>query len=207
LIGEAGYSSGKDVLLQLSYDSNHKVRSSAINSLGKIKIDRDEAEFVKKVSERLTALVNERIDEKLYNKDIAFAFSKYQHKQNLDALLDLLANNFYGARFLAADALKGYWDQFGVPDNNTLLSLESNRLAFQAFLYSLYDLPDDKFKPLVEKILSADGGLPIATDVIVNLNLIDLLKTKKSKATDETYIGYYDKLISGMESKSKLKVR
>jgi len=203
LIGETGYSSGKDILLQLSYDSNYKICSSAINALGKIRLGSDDAEFKNKVSMRLIELVNENVDKKLYNKDIAFAFSKYQEKQNLDALLVLLTNKFYGARFLAADALEKYWNLYGAPDNNTLLNLESSKLAIQAFLYSLVDLPDDKFKVLIEQIL----GLPIASDEIVNLNLIDLLKTKNNRTGDETYKNYYSQILLTLEAKAKQKVR
>lgn len=203
LLGEIGFAEGKNILLGLTYDDNTRIRSSAVNALGKIKIDSGDTEFKRKVSGRLIELVNENSDKKLYNKDIAFTFSKYHEQQNIDALTQLLTNKFYGARFLASNALKEYWNLFGVPDESVLLSLEPNKLAFQAFLYSLVDLADEKFKPLVEQILN----LPITSDDIVNMNLIDLVKTKKSKTKDENYTGYYNKLLANLELKSTQKVK
>jgi hypothetical protein len=203
LLGEIGSENGKDILLTLTYDGNIRIRSSAINTLGKIKIDSEDENFMTKVANRLIELVNENSDKKLYNKDIAYTFSKYSAQQNLDALVGLLSNKFYGARFLASNALQEYWKLYGAPDNSILLRLEPNMLAFQAFLYSLVDLPDEKFKPLVEQITT----LPIASDEIVNMNLIDLLKVKKSKSIDENYKNYYSGLLTNLELKSLQKVK
>ncbi len=203
LLGEIGKPEGKDILLGLTYDENTRVRSSAINALGKIKIDSNDNEFRAKVSNRLIELVNEHSGKKLYSKDIAFAFSKYPQRQNLDALTELLSNKFYGARFLACNALKDYWRSFGVPDNGILSGLESDKMAFQAFLYSLVELPDEEFKPLIEQVLS----LSIASDEIINMNLIDLVKAKKSKSSDGSHTDYYSKFLSNLETKSLQKVK
>jgi hypothetical protein len=203
LLGEIGRDKGKDILLGLTYDDNIRIRSSAINALGKIKIDSTDADFRMKVSNRLIELISENSGKKLYNKDIAYAFTKYPERQNLDALIHLLSNNFYGARFSAANALGDYWKTYGVPDNNIIAKLESNKLAFQSFLNSLTDLPDEQFKPVIEQILNS----PIASDDIINMNLIDLIKTKKNKTTDENYIGYYNGLLDNLQSKSLQKVK
>jgi hypothetical protein len=203
LLGEIGSENGEEILLSLTYDGNIRIRSSAINALGKIKIDSGDEDFRSKVSIRLIELVNENSDKKLYNKDIAYTFSKYPVQQNLDALVWLLSNKFYGARFLASNALQEYWKLYGAPDNSILLKLEPNTLSFQAFLYSLVDLPDEKFKLLIEQITN----LSIASDEIVNMNLIDLLKVKKSKSIDENYKNYYSGILSNLESKSLQKVK
>ena len=200
---EIGKEKGKDILLGLTYDDNIRIRSSALNALGKIKIDFTYTDFRMKVSNRLIELVNENSSKKLYNKDIAYAFTKYPEQQNLDALLHLLSNNFYGARFSAASALKNYWKSYGVPDNSILTQLEPSKLAFQAFLYSLSDLPDEKFKVIIEQLLNTS----IASDEIVNMNLIDLIKTKKMKISDESYISYYNEVLSGLEIKSVQKIK
>ena len=203
LLGEVGSENGKDILLGLTYDGNIRIRSSAVNALGKIKIDSGDEDFRTKISNRLFELVIENSDKKLYNKDIAYTFSKYPAQQNLDALVGLLSNKFYGVRFLASNALQEYWKLYGVPDNSVLLMLEPSMLAFQAFLYSLVDLPDEKFKPLIEQIIN----LSIASDEIVNMNLIDLLKVKKSKTINENFINYYNGLIITLELKSIQKVK
>ena len=99
--------------------------------------------------------------------------------------------------------MKEYWNLYGVPNESVLLNLEPNMLAFQTFLYSLVDLPDEKFKPLIEQIIN----LSIASDEIVNMNLIDLLKAKKSKSIDENYKNYYNGLLTNLELKSVQKVK
>lgn len=203
LLGEIGLDNGKEILLGLTYDDNIRIRSSAINALGKIKINSSDEDFKMKVSNRLIELVKEGSPKKLYNKDIAYAFTKYTEQQNLDALLNLLENKFYGARFLAANALADYWNSYGIPGDNVLNQLEPNRLAFQAFLYSLVDLPDEKFKPLIEQILN----LPVSSDEIADMNLIDLLNVKKSKSIDDNYRNYYNGLLASLEDKSVQKVR
>lgn len=203
VLGEIGKENGKDILLGLTHDDNIRIRSSALNALGKIKVDSADTEFRMKVSNRLIELVNDNSGKKLYNKDIAYAFTKYPEQQNLDALVRLLSNNFYGARFSAASALKDYWTSYGIPDNNILTKLEPNMLAFQAFLYSLLDLPDEKFKSVIEQILNT----PIASDEIVNMNLIDLIKAKKRKTVDEFYVNYYIQMLFTLEPKPKQKVK
>jgi hypothetical protein len=41
----------------------------------------------------------------------------------------------------------------------------------------------------------------------VNMNLIELIKTEKSKTTDESYLSYYSGLLENLQSKSLQKVK
>ena len=106
-------------------------------------------------------------------------------------------------RFIAADALKDYWENNPDKLNDAIINLSNNRIAFQALLFSLNDLSDEKFKPIIEKILTLD----ISNDEIVNMKLIDLIKKKKSRSVDENYSNYYSGLLASLESKSLQKVK
>lgn len=108
VLGETGIGMGKQILYELTFDDNIRIRSSAINALGKVPYDTDDKDFNSRVAERLRELVFEERPEKLYNKDIAFAFTKYHDEKNIPALEKLAQNIFFGARFLALEELKKY---------------------------------------------------------------------------------------------------
>jgi hypothetical protein len=204
IIGETRNPYGKETLLKLTFDNNVRVRSSALNALGKIKIDTNDTSFIEQVSQRLIELANENNTRKLFNKDLAYAFRNYRTADNLDALLELLSNKFYGARFLAANDLMDYWKAY--PDkltNELTANISSDRTTFQAFLNSLTDLPDEKFKSLLDYIQT----LGISSDEIVCLNLIDMIKAKKSKTADENFLSYYAEILNKLEAGSPLKVK
>src|SRR5205085_8724802 len=92
IFGETGNPSGRDILLKLTYDDNYKIRSASFNALGKIRYDKDDVDFIKKVSQRLSECASEKSDKKLYNKDIAFSFSNYREESNIPVLIDLIGN-------------------------------------------------------------------------------------------------------------------
>jgi hypothetical protein len=108
ILGETGSGMGKQILYELTFDDNIRIRSSAINALGKVPYDADDVDFNSRVAERLRELVFEDRPEKLYNKDIAYAFTKYHDEKNIPALEKLSQNIFFGARFLALEELKKY---------------------------------------------------------------------------------------------------
>jgi hypothetical protein len=203
ILGETTDPSGKNTLLQLTYDDNLRIRSSALNALGKIYADSTDIEFNNKVSQRLIELAKESREEKLYNKDIAYAFKNYKNPTSIDALIGLLSYDYYGVRFLASDASKDYWENNPDKLNDAVVNLSDNRTAFQALLFSLNGLSDEKFKLVIEKILTLD----IANDEIVNINLIALLKDKFSLTQDNFYKGYYSGILSRLESNSTMKVK
>lgn len=204
IFGETRNPSGKDILLQLTYDDNVRVRSSALNALGKIRIDTSDKVFIEKVSKRLIELANENNTRKLFNKDLAYAFHNYRTENNLDALLNLISNKFYGARFLAADALKDFWNAYPAKLTDELITnISSDRTTFQAFLNSVNGLPDEAFKQVIDKILTQD----ISRDEIVNMNLIDLIQYKLVNTTDITFKNYYNEKLDLLRSRSILKVR
>lgn len=187
LFGETRNSSAKEELLQLTYDENVRVKSSAINALGKIIIDTNDTEFINKVSARLLQLADEDSDNKILYKDIAHALKNYKSKNSFEAYKTLLFNDYYGPRFIASEGLKPYWvqggNEFEITDN-TITGFSSNRLAFQQFLYSISSLEENKFKEVFENILSQS----ISYEEVIKYNLIDLLNKKEKASSDGLFI-------------------
>lgn len=173
LFGETRNPSAKEELLQLTYDENVKVKSSAINALGKIIIDTSDTEFINKVSSRLLEIVNEDSDNKILYKDIAHALKNYKSAQSFEAYKKLLFNDYYGPRFIASEGLKTYWNQSEITDKE-ISGFTSDRLAFQQFIYSISSLEENKFKEVFDKILNQN----ISYEEVIKYNLIDILNQK-----------------------------
>ena len=108
LYGETQSPLGKDGLLLLTYDDDVRVRSTALLALGKIKYDPEDKEFISAVSSRLREMAKEDQDSKIYNKNLLYAFNNYPDVENFPTVFGYLNNEFFGARFLAADALSKY---------------------------------------------------------------------------------------------------
>ncbi|MEO6694387.1 MAG: hypothetical protein ABIO41_04215, partial [Ignavibacteria bacterium] len=112
LFGETRNPVGRNELLSLTNEESIRVRSAAVNALGKIKIDTNETEFIMQASERLRQLAAENSPFKMYNKDIAYAFKNYKNVNNIPALTEMMNYNYYGVRFNAADALKDFGKEY-----------------------------------------------------------------------------------------------
>lgn len=178
LYGETRNPSAKEELLLLSYDENIRVRSSAINALGKIIIDTNDTEFINKVSSRLLQLADEDSESKILYKDIAHALKNYKSTNSFEAYKTLLFNDYYGPRFIASEGLKTYWNKNEITDKD-ISGFTSDRLAFQQFIYSISSLEENKFKEVFEKILNQN----ISYEEVIKYNLIDILN-QKIKTTD-----------------------
>jgi hypothetical protein len=193
LLGETGNDTGKDVLLQLTYDDNIRVRSSAVNALGKMKIESND--FIQKAAKRLTELASEKTDKKLYGKDVAFAFKNFKNESNIPMLLDMLTNNYFGVRFLASENLKDFGDTYyNYITDEVLRKLSSGEIWFNAFLYSLLNVSDEKFQSVLNKVLTLD----VSRNEVINDVLIDILKKKGSQ---------YSGTVKELESRSRLKIK
>ena len=203
LFGETKNPAGKNELLSLTNDSSIRIRSSAVNALGKINIDSSDKEFITNVSYRLSELANENSPYKMFNKDIAFAFRNYKTIENLPALVNLMNYNYFGVRFSAADILKEYGDEYyNFIDDNLILKVSSEIYFFQAFLNSIENISDENFKILYNKL----SGLEISEDIIIKMNLIELLKKKINKSTDLKFQAWAGDVITNHQSNIKMKV-
>lgn len=204
LIGDSKNPSGKDILLKMTYSDKVRLRSAAVNALGKMTFTDADEEFKNKVSARLIELASEKNPRKTYNKDIAFAFKNFRNEKNIPALIDMMSYNYYGVRFNAAEDLTDYGDTYyNYLSDNVISSIAANRLWFQSFLYSLINLSETNFKSMIEKILS----MSISQDEVINYNLIELLHSKREKAKDEKFLSWINGVIQNLESKAILKVK
>lgn len=204
LVGEARNLAAKDILFKLTYNDKTRIRSAAVNALGKLNLTENDAGFINKVSARLVELAFEKNPKKTYNKDIAFAFKKFKNDANIKALINLMSNNFFGARFIAADDLTDYGDSYyNFLNDNVISAISSEKLWFQAFLKSLYNLSEEKYKDVIERILK----LSIAQDEVINYNLIEILKSKRENSKDDKFNSWLDGIKQNLESNTKLKVR
>jgi len=204
IFGETKDPSGKDLLLQLTYENDFRVRSSAINALGKINYDKSDAVFIDKVSSRLGELAMEKTDKRLYYKDIAFAFGNYITPGSFESLLNLLNMTYYGARFVAADNLKKF------PQLEMMLltlgkspDIPKGEMPLIAFLHALKDLKDNDLQVFVSFIKM----MPEFRDEFVRMNMLDLLKYKRSVSANATYREWYNTEISELEAGMIQKVK
>jgi hypothetical protein len=204
VFGETKDPAGKDILLQLTYDDNYKIRSSAVNALGKIKYDTTDTVFRNKVSSRLTELTNENSDKKLYRKDIAFAFGNYKQETNIPVLLSMLRDSYYGARFLAAEDLKSYGDVYiNYINDGTLYKVSDYYESMNAFLYSLLNLSEGNFRQVVELTLNDYGK----ADGLLKENVIDIIRLRQGKSSEPGFLDWCNSKIEELQKDVPLKIK
>ena len=204
LLGESRNLAGKDILLSLTYDEKLRIRSAAINALGKLNFSTSDSDFTKKVSDRLIELASEKNPKRTYNKDIAFAFKNFKSEKDIPVLIDLMSYNYFGVRFIASADLAEYGDvYYNYLTDDIISAISSNKIWFQSFLNSLINLPEDKFKAVVGKILNQS----ISKDEVINYNLIELLGSKKERSKEDNFLSWINGVIVDLESRAKLKVR
>lgn len=204
IFGETKDPSAKDYLLQLTYDENYRIRSSAINALGKINYDKNDKEFIDKVTKRLSELAMENSEKKIYNKDIAFALGNYLSPLGLQTLLNMLNNDYYGARFVAAENLRKYPNLSLITfTDNAIPDYFMNEHSLVAFLQSLTALNSNDFM-IVYNFLSVS---PVYNSEAVIYNLIELLKYKIDISGEKGIDVWYQTQLNELESKVPLKVK
>jgi len=204
IFGETKDPSAKDYLLQLTYDENYRLRSSAINALGKINYDRNDKEFIDKVTLRLSELAAEKSEKKLYNKDIAFALGNYISPSGMQTLLNMLGNSYYGARFVAAENLKKYPELVTVTYTDSAIpDFFIDERSMIAFINSMTALNSNDFK-LVYTFLNIS---PVHNNEAVIYNLIELLKYRIESSGDKGIDVWYQTQLNELQTRVPLKVK
>ena len=203
LYGETKDPLGKDALLLLTYDDDIRVRSNAVLALGKIKYDPADIEFIEAVSKRLRELAEEKTDSKIYFKNLLYAFNNYPSVNNFPAVFGFLSNDFFGARFLASDALSKYpsYSSFllGIGLNN-VTSLLQEDYAVISFIYSLNKLTDEEYEDVVE------GISPIPFTDAQKYNMIKSLMDKRDASENGEFKSWADEKINMFKEGLPLKV-
>ena len=156
LYGETKSPLGKDALLELTYNPDIRVRSSAVLALGKINYDPADITFIEEVSKRLRELRLENTGSKVYEKNLAYAFKNYPDVSNFPVVFERLNSDFFGARFLYAEALSkypGYYAFiFGIGLDNLNYQLPEE-YALTAFIYSLDNMTDEEYRSIAGYIV------------------------------------------------------
>ena len=179
LFGETGNPSGKEQLYKLTFSDNTRIRSSAVNALGKIKYDKTDVTFLNKTASRLLELAQENDPAVGYNKDIAFAINNYYSPAGFEALKILLKNNYYGSRFTAGINLRKYLaDDKYTLDQSAVNDISTNKLALQQLIFSLSDLPAEKVLYYIMLIQNTN----YYSDNIIRYNLSELMSKKINSA-------------------------
>jgi hypothetical protein len=203
IFGETKNPQGKDILLLLSYDENYRVRSSAINALGKINYDTTDTEFKNKVVSRLRELAEEGSDKKLYNKDIAFALGNYKTPESFTALMKLLYNSYYGARFVAAENLKAFQLSLMLLTDNSFPAIPNEEIPLIAFMQSLSSLNNNDFKSFIGFIKM----LPEYSSEAVKTNLLEIIRLRRGKPSEPGFLDWCDSEINELKSFINLKTK
>lgn len=192
LFGETGNPEGKEELLQLMPDGSMKVKTSAVNALGKIRLTDEDNNFKERVSERLRDLAFSDSESKLLNKDVSFAFKKYMLKENIPALMHLLGSGYFGARFNAAECLKKYGDEYSGITENIITRDKLLKLPYGiSYAESLRELQESKFKQIFESLSGTTGF----SDIPFRLKLLELIKYRQSLSTDNAFKDWCNSMI------------
>jgi len=198
VFGETRDPSAKEFLLELTGDSNYKIRSSAINALGKIKYDQGDAAFLSKAAERLRTLALGDSEKKLYRKDIVFALNNFRTPENIPVLMHMLKDDFYGPRFVASDNLRAFGDGYMTYINESAIySISDSHTWLNPFLYSLLSLGEGNFRSVIEMLLENSTR----SDGLMYENLLDVLKHRMQNSSDAGFIAWCDELITAFQSR------
>ena len=203
LFGETRNPAGKEELLELTSDPNVRIRTAAVNALGKIIIDTSDTDFIDRTSHRLRELAAEDSPYKLYKKDIAYAFKNYKIFPNIATLTKLLSNDYFGVRFLASDALKLYGDEYyNFINDDVIKQLSDDRISYICFLNSTENLSNEKFRDIFNRCESIN----VSADIITDLSYAELLKRKIKLSKDILFIQWAEERLAEYQSKSILKI-
>ncbi|MBK8982492.1 MAG: hypothetical protein IPM38_09285 [Ignavibacteria bacterium] len=204
LFGETGNPAGKEELLNLTYSDNIRIRTVSVNALGKIKTDTTDTIFKEKVLQRLSELVSENTGSKIFQKDLAFAFKNYKAVSNIPVLMKLLNSNYFGARFLAAEELSSYGNEYYESvTNQTADEFSQDRAGFHSLLTSVRNMPDDKF----EAFINYSSGLGIFYDDGIQIYLIEILNKKIAESDNEGFKLRMGEIAEGFQKNFPVKVK
>lgn len=203
LFGETKNPAGKEELLQLTYDENIKVRTSAVNALGKINIDSvADVEFILKAASRLRELASEHSAYKLFNKDIAYAFKNYNNFDNIATLFNMTGNDYFGVRFVAAENLSIYGDQYyELLTDEKINEASGSPERLVPFLISIKNLKEEKYKSLTDRLIQMTNG------EMDKMNIAEAVSRRSQNSDDETFKIWSEEVISKLQSSGFLKIK
>jgi hypothetical protein len=163
LLGEYGDNAYTDLLLSLTDYKSIKVKSSAVNALGKIK--NPEVNKKQAVIEKLGELKKIQTDYISFYKDIVISLGKYESEFSYLALLDFLNSEYhYTIRIPASRILKNYNKDFSyLIDKDIAEKISGDQISLYWFINSLTGVNEKEFYRILGLI---DSGPFFDTSII-----------------------------------------
>ncbi len=172
ILGLIGSKKAFDALFDLSHDKSWKLRSNALNSLGKLKgLDQSQ-----------TAILAQRVNEVLADpeevfyvkKDAAFSAGAQRLCNCLKELLDLLSDKHFSSRLSAAEAIGEICKNCEGVSDLLLAKIQTiDRIALRSFLKAACKFDDDLKVEILKKVsqsaMVSDDIAPIYAQVLSSI--------------------------------------
>jgi HEAT repeat protein len=173
ILGIIGSPAAFGPLMELSYDENWKLRSSALNAIGKLKDlsgdDREQLEV------RIEEIASDADEVFIVKKDAMYAAGKQHICGALDHVLGMLEHDHYSARFAAAEAIQdlsaGSCEAIGEMLLERVAGASS--VGAVACLHAAHEMPGGVKLDIAEAALERDD----IDDVHMGVAVARLLKT------------------------------
>lgn len=149
LLGEYGNNAYTGLLLSLTEYENIKIKSSAVNALGKIK--NPDANHRQAILEKLGELKDIKTDYISLYKDIVFCLGHYESESSYLTLLEFLNSDYhYTVRLLSSDILKYFNNRFSYLINKSNINNFTNDLTkLYWFVNSLGETNKSEFDRII----------------------------------------------------------
>lgn len=155
LFGETKDAGGAEAMYKLLYDPDERIRSSALASIGKINFGDGYVGLKSDIISRIHELYIVNQGSKIYRKNIAFALSNLFDSRNKRILIDMLGDEFYGTRFIAAGNLCDFSREELTDITSDIFNRYYNENISQvSFMNSFYKLSDEDITNLYNNFLS-----------------------------------------------------
>lgn len=159
LFGETKDATGAEAMYKLLFDPDERIRSSALASIGKINFSDEFTGLKSDIISRIHELYLVNQGSKIYRKNIAFALSNLHDSRNVRLLIDMLGDEFYGTRFIAAGNLCEFTDDSLLEITASIFNRYGNEIISQvSFMNSFYKLKNEDIINLYNNFSSVIMG-------------------------------------------------
>jgi hypothetical protein len=175
MLGEYGDISNIDLLLTLSDYNSIKVKSSALNALGKIN---EPEKFYSNIIiiKKIDSLKNIKTDYAGFYKDIVFCLRNYESEKSYMMLLEFIKSDYhYSIRFPASNALKEFNKKYSyLITRNIITNLANDEIAIYALVNTLAKVNDKEF----ERIYNEIESIPLNVSAPIKYAVTNVIKER-----------------------------
>ena len=174
LLGEFGDNSYTGLLLSLTDYKSIKVKSFAVNALGKIKNPDENKKQV--IIQKLRELKEIKTDYITFYKDIVFCMGKYESEFSYLALLEFLNPEYhYSIRIPASRILKNFNKSFSyLIDKDIAEKISREQISLFWFINSLTDVDEKEF----HRILGLMDSSPFINTSEIRFKIASVIKER-----------------------------